>query len=91
MEIIKASFICIFLIFLLIDPCSSSGKMDLFKMDSEIYEIDYRGPETHTYIPPPKGSKGKHNFHHQNMMLKHHRKFKGLKVPEKFSGKKIHG
>lgn len=62
-----------------------TGKMDLFKMDSEIYEIDYRGPETHTYIPPPKGSKGKHNFHHQNMMLKHHRKFKGLKVPEKFS------
>lgn len=56
-----------------------TGKIDLLKMDSEIYEIDYRGPETHTYIPPPKGSKGKHNFHHQSM-LKHHRKFKGLKA-----------
>lgn len=56
-----------------------TGKMDLSKMDSEIYEIDYRGPETHTYIPPPKGSRGKHNFHHQSM-LKHHRKFKGLKA-----------
>ncbi|XP_055808308.1 uncharacterized protein LOC129876852 [Solanum dulcamara] len=94
MEIMKASFICIFLIFLLIAPCSSSsGKMDLLKMDSQIYEIDYRGPETHTYIPPPKGSRGKHNFHHQSM-LKHHRKFKGLvkaSKPGEISGKKIHG
>uniref|UniRef100_A0A3Q7IMB4 Uncharacterized protein n=1 Tax=Solanum lycopersicum TaxID=4081 RepID=A0A3Q7IMB4_SOLLC len=70
-------------------PIESLGNISI--KDSEIYEIDYRGPETHTYIPPPKGSKGKHNFHHQNMMLKHHRKFKGLKVPEKFSGEKIHG
>ncbi|KAM3288133.1 hypothetical protein P3S67_021563 [Capsicum chacoense] len=69
-----------------------SGKMDLSKMDSEIYEIDYRGPETHTYIPPPKGSRGKHNFHHQSM-LKHHRKFKGLKASKlgEISGEKIHG
>ncbi|CAN4118924.1 unnamed protein product [Withania somnifera] len=89
----KASFMCIFLIFLLIAPCSSSGKIDLLKMDSEIYEIDYRGPETHTYIPPPKGSRGKHNFHHQSM-LKHDRKFKGMKAstkPGEISGKKIHG
>ncbi|KAM3205306.1 hypothetical protein P3L10_028716 [Capsicum annuum] len=88
----KTSFICIFLIVLLIAPFSSSGKMDLSKMDSEIYEIDYRGPETHTYIPPPKGSRGRHNFHHQSM-LKHHRKFKGLKASKlgEISGEKIHG
>ncbi|KAJ8570687.1 hypothetical protein K7X08_037659 [Anisodus acutangulus] len=88
----KASFICIFLIFLLISLCSSSArKMDLLNMDSGIYEIDYRGPETHTYIPPPKGSRGKHNFHHQSMLK--HRKFKGLKAskPGEISGKKIHG
>lgn len=27
--------------------------MDMQNMDSEVYEIDYRGPETHSYIPPP--------------------------------------
>lgn len=26
------------------------------KLDSEIYEIDYRGPETHSYRPPPNRS-----------------------------------
>ncbi|XP_059298219.1 uncharacterized protein LOC132050896 [Lycium ferocissimum] len=86
----KASFICIFLFFLLIAPCSSSGKMDLLNMDSGIYEIDYRGPETHTYIPPPKGSRGKHRFHHQSMLK--HRKFKGLKASKPGeSGNKIRG
>lgn len=26
-------------------------------LDSEIYEIDYRGPETHSFVPPPDHSK----------------------------------
>lgn len=25
-------------------------------MDTEIYEIDYRGPETHSFVPPPDKS-----------------------------------
>lgn len=28
-------------------------------MHSEIYEIDYRGPETHSSVPPPHHSHGK--------------------------------
>lgn len=44
--------------------------MDLSNMNtSEIYEIDYRGPETHTSIPPPRG--GRHNNHHQGMLFHH--------------------
>lgn len=34
-------------------------------MDSEIYEIDYRGPETHSRVPPPGHSHGKsYSPHH---------------------------
>ncbi|KAG5584411.1 hypothetical protein H5410_044845 [Solanum commersonii] len=68
---LKCSFIVIFFLLLLVSPSysSSSGKMDLSKVDtSEIYEIDYRGPETHTNIPPPRG--GRHNSH-QGMLFHH--------------------
>lgn len=30
-------------------------------LDSEIYEIDYRGPETHSFVPPPDHSLGDHS------------------------------
>ncbi|XP_015086661.1 uncharacterized protein LOC107029730 [Solanum pennellii] len=81
---LKCSFIVIFFLLLLASPSlsSSSGKMDLSKVNaSEIYEIDYRGPETHTKIPPPRG--GRHNSHHQ---LFHHNATKPGK-----NGKKNHG
>ncbi|KAK4345606.1 hypothetical protein RND71_035782 [Anisodus tanguticus] len=59
---LKASFTVIFfLLLLLLAPCSSSGKMDLLNLDSGIYEIDYRGPETHSHIPTLNRSKGRHN------------------------------
>lgn len=29
------------------------------ELDSEVYEIDYRGPETHSSIPPPDHSHGR--------------------------------
>ncbi|XP_051152584.1 uncharacterized protein LOC127266393 [Andrographis paniculata] len=33
---------------------------------SEVYEIDYRGPETHTYIPPPNRAAGdRPRIHHR--------------------------
>lgn len=36
-------------------------------LDSEIYEIDYRGPETHSFVPPPNHSHGKtHSPHHKS-------------------------
>ncbi|XP_070021619.1 uncharacterized protein [Nicotiana sylvestris] len=91
MELKITSLTAIFFLFLLlVGPCSSSGKMDLLNMDSGIYEIDYRGPETHTYIPPPTGSRGRHNFQHQSMLQ--HRKFKGLRASKtREKGKKTHG
>lgn len=48
------SFICtLLLLLLLFRPGFSTGRMHGKNMGSEVYEIDYRGPETHTYIPPP--------------------------------------
>lgn len=36
------------------------------KMDSEVYEIDYRGPETHNSRPPPETLHGKPpHIHHK--------------------------
>ncbi|TMX00122.1 hypothetical protein EJD97_001378 [Solanum chilense] len=64
---LKCSFIVIFFLLLLASP--SSGKMDLSKVNaSEIYEIDYRGPETHTKIPPQKGRRpnNQHQAFHLN-------------------------
>ncbi|CAN4121578.1 unnamed protein product [Withania somnifera] len=81
---LKCSFIVIFLLLVAPSFPSSSGKMDLSNVDmSGIYEIDYRGPETHTNIPPPRG--GRHNSHHQEMLF-HHKATKPVK-----NGKKIHG
>ncbi|KAJ8542195.1 hypothetical protein K7X08_017061 [Anisodus acutangulus] len=83
---LKCSFIVIFfLLLLLIVPSfsSSSGKKGLSNVDSGIYDIDYRGPETHTSIPPPRG--GRHNSHHQGMLF-HHKATKPGKT-----GKKNHG
>ena len=37
------------------------------KKELDIYEIDYRGPETHSYLPPPNRSNGRLNIHHQNV------------------------
>lgn len=35
-------------------------------VDTEIYEIDYRGPETHSSIPPPDHSHGKPLTHKES-------------------------
>ncbi|KAM2345488.1 uncharacterized protein LOC126592476 isoform X1 [Malus sylvestris] len=60
---------CLFL-FLLATPCFSKvGESDL--MDTEVYEIDYRGPETHSSVPPPGHSHGKKSLpliHKENAM-----------------------
>ncbi|KAI3523000.1 hypothetical protein L2E82_05599 [Cichorium intybus] len=54
-------FTTAFLLFLLFAmPAFSRGRLKLptAKLNSEIYEIDYRGPETHSYKPPPNRSGG---------------------------------
>ncbi|XP_027174733.1 uncharacterized protein LOC113774387 isoform X2 [Coffea eugenioides] len=75
-----------FLLFLLLTPCLSRGMQ---KKELDIYEIDYRGPETHSYLPPPNRSNGRHNIHHQNVNA--HSKSKDFRVVRsEGKGKKIH-
>ncbi|PNX84500.1 hypothetical protein L195_g040561 [Trifolium pratense] len=51
-----------FLLFLIV-TFSRGGSETL---DSEIYEIDYKGPETHSFVPPPDHSHGNpHSPHHK--------------------------
>ncbi|CAA3004094.1 Hypothetical predicted protein [Olea europaea subsp. europaea] len=90
---LKPSFVATLLVFLLIldvTPCFSRGKLNLKAVDPEIYEIDYRGPETHTHVPPPNRSSDRPKIHHQTSMAR--RKSKGSRVRKaKEIGKSIHG
>nr|XP_048321597.1 uncharacterized protein LOC107404226 [Ziziphus jujuba var. spinosa] len=55
---IKSSISTLFLFLLLLSaPYYVGGESDA--VGNEIYEIDYRGPETHSSIPPPDHSHGK--------------------------------
>ncbi|OIW21551.1 hypothetical protein TanjilG_06244 [Lupinus angustifolius] len=50
----KSTFITCFFLFLFLNlPYFSIGVPQYEALDSKIYEIDYRGPETHTSVPPP--------------------------------------
>ncbi|PIA38613.1 hypothetical protein AQUCO_02700082v1 [Aquilegia coerulea] len=41
-------------------------------LDKEVvYEIDYRGPETHSFVPPPDRSNGSPFVHHESVMAHH--------------------
>ncbi|PSR98184.1 Transmembrane protein 184 [Actinidia chinensis var. chinensis] len=87
---LKPSILALFLLFILLAmPCFSKGGFEVADMDLEIYEIDYRGPETHSYRPPPHRSTHKLSVHQDGTMT--HRKFKGLRAGNGESGKKIHG
>ncbi|XP_004493956.1 uncharacterized protein [Cicer arietinum] len=62
MEIRSSTFIsnCFFLFLILSLPYFSRGGLEA--LDSEIYEIDYRGPETHSSMPPPDHSHDKPHY-----------------------------
>lgn len=48
--------------------------------DREIYEIDYRGPKTHSSIPPPDNShRRQRSVHREIGILSPHKPFKSLK------------
>nr|XP_043612876.1 uncharacterized protein LOC122584869 [Erigeron canadensis] len=60
MELNKKYFAAVFILFIAfaVHPAiSRSGRFQLKNekliTSEEIYEIDYRGPETHSYRPPP--------------------------------------
>ncbi|XP_048423483.1 uncharacterized protein LOC103934593 isoform X2 [Pyrus x bretschneideri] len=67
------------------------GESDL--MDTEVYEIDYRGPETHSSVPPPGHSHGKKRLpliHKENAMATPKPKsIEGANMGRKV--KKVHG
>ncbi|XP_057999536.1 uncharacterized protein LOC131178577 isoform X2 [Hevea brasiliensis] len=55
---IKCSITSIFLLLLLLVlPCISRARAGSEVTEPEIYEIDYRGPETHSSALPPPGGR----------------------------------
>lgn len=51
---------------LLVAPCFAIGSTFKYteNTNSDVYEIDYRGPETHNSRPPPETLHGKRPFIH---------------------------
>ncbi|XP_057512336.1 uncharacterized protein LOC130794438 [Actinidia eriantha] len=84
---LKTNFAVIFILIslLIATPCFSA----VSDIDAGIYDIDYRGPETHSYLPPPNRSGGKLYIHRERTTT--HRKFKGFRAGDGGTGKKIHG
>ncbi|XP_041027991.1 uncharacterized protein LOC121267960 [Juglans microcarpa x Juglans regia] len=70
----------LFLFLLITVPYVSRG--DSNELDPEVYEIDYRGPETHSTVNPPHDrSHGKPPLIHRKRVLKPP-KSKGLRVAD---------
>ncbi|GMI80988.1 hypothetical protein HRI_001768100 [Hibiscus trionum] len=91
---IKSTSISILLLLLLslFIPSFSTGRFVV--SEKEVYEIDYRGPETHSSIPPPDHSHSHHHWIHRETDLPSHKSFKNLRVGDNNKGrndKKIHG
>ncbi|CAK7342980.1 unnamed protein product [Dovyalis caffra] len=68
---LKSSITTAFLLFLLlVTPYISRGGSDV--ADSEVYEIDYRGPETHSSVTPPPGHSHGRPWIHQDTVKTSH-------------------
>ncbi|KAM7526235.1 hypothetical protein LguiA_016137 [Lonicera macranthoides] len=79
MDLKPTTIITPFLLLLLAVPCFSRGGMYVQTVDSGIYDIDYRGPETHSYLPPPDLSGAKPiNIHQERVMA--HTRSKGFRA-----------
>ncbi|KAI8556373.1 hypothetical protein RHMOL_Rhmol05G0247700 [Rhododendron molle] len=81
-RIITIFLLFLFLLLLFAPACFLKGGSEV--SDSGIYDIDYRGPETHSYRPPPNRS----NIHEAAMR---HRKTKALRAGNGATGNRIHG
>ncbi|CAA0842907.1 Unknown protein [Striga hermonthica] len=66
----KAILVSSIILFLLIGPGFSRGTLHGKNMNSEVYGIDYRGPETHTYLPPPNRAGERPINHHRASMVR---------------------
>ncbi|CAA0829751.1 Unknown protein [Striga hermonthica] len=65
---------------ILIGPGFSSGTLHVKNMGSEVYDIDYRGPETHTYLPPPDRTGQRPRIHHRASKAQRKSKKSGKKI-----------
>ncbi|KAJ1387686.1 hypothetical protein SESBI_39753 [Sesbania bispinosa] len=63
MELRSTFTTSIFLVLILALPFFSRAAGESEALNSEVYEIDYRGPETHSSVPPPHHSGGKPHSH----------------------------
>ncbi|XP_024028754.1 uncharacterized protein LOC21407167 [Morus notabilis] len=87
---LKSCFTTIFFLFLFAAPYFSRGEYSDALDSNEVYEIDYRGPETHSSIPPPDHSHGKPWIHKESSWgHPNYPKSKGSNMGRKV--KKIHG
>ncbi|KAF8397651.1 hypothetical protein HHK36_016571 [Tetracentron sinense] len=86
---ITAGFV-LFLLLLLAWPNISLGGPDAADLNSDIYEIDYRGPETHSYVPPPNRSGRKPPLHSESVVARPKSKVAGANNVGR-KGKTIHG
>ncbi|KAF5182572.1 hypothetical protein FRX31_027847 [Thalictrum thalictroides] len=75
MELLKSNIliIVVFLVLTVTRPTFSRVSPGAHAEDpaNEVYEIDYRGPETHSFIPPPDRSTGSPFVHHESVMAHH--------------------
>ncbi|KAL0333349.1 UNVERIFIED_CONTAM: hypothetical protein Sangu_1491100 [Sesamum angustifolium] len=74
-----------FLLLLGAVPAFSIGRLHAKNMGTEIYDIDYRGPETHTYIPPPNRAGPRPRIHYQTSMARRRSKLRN----DRPNGRKI--
>ncbi|XP_074312076.1 uncharacterized protein LOC141647685 [Silene latifolia] len=49
--------------------------------DEDVYEIDYRGPETHSHLPPPKKLGGAPYIHDQTVKFQKDGRLPANKFP----------
>ncbi|KAL9235891.1 hypothetical protein vseg_010622 [Gypsophila vaccaria] len=58
---LKHGVFAMLIVYVLVAPYTSSVRArELVEIvrNEDIYEIDYKGPETHSHLPPPKLGKG---------------------------------
>ncbi|KAG8473731.1 hypothetical protein CXB51_035940 [Gossypium anomalum] len=83
------SIVLLLLLLLMLSmPYIFAGSFDV--ADREVYEIDYRGPETHSSIPPPDSShRRRHSIHRETNTLSPHKRrnvsfYYGQEIPWDF-------
>uniref|UniRef100_A0A2P2J9U2 Uncharacterized protein n=2 Tax=Rhizophora mucronata TaxID=61149 RepID=A0A2P2J9U2_RHIMU len=89
---LKSGITAVFLLSLfLATPYPSKGRSSDVA-DPEIYEIDYRGPQTHSKLPPPAHSRGWPRIHRgSNVASTEIKDLGGGNTREISANKNVHG